>query len=251
MREERLDQMAQYVLENKSVSLDTLCEYFQISKNTVRRDIDILVVRGYVKKIYGGVTAEPRRGLDSYADRNERNTNIKQRVAAKAAELVMDGDVIFIDSGTTTKHMVEGIRERRNITILTNNLDVILQAVQYPNLEILSLAGILNRRTFSFSGQMAADNLGQFNIAKAFMASTGISIKNGATNASPEECAIKRTAIKHCNESILLIDQSKYDITALMSYCSLDQIDTLITDVSPPQEYAEFFALHQHRIIVA
>lgn len=251
MRLQRIDHMEQHILENKMVTLEDLCTLFNASKNTVRRDVEVLVGRGTVKKVYGGVRAAGRRELSPFAEREVRNLSAKRAVGRRAAALVEDGDVIFIDSGTTTLHMLDGLGERKNLTILTHSLDVIFGAVPCDNLEVISLSGRLERATRSFVGQTAADALSSYNIAKAFMASTGISLHNGVTNASPHEYAIKRAAIERSRRVILLIEQSKYDVSALMSYCGLEKIDTLITDAPPPQSYLDFFEETGGRILLA
>lgn len=251
MRAERIDEIEQYILQNKTVTLDKLCEVFNVSKNTIRRDIHSLVSKGTVNKIYGGVSAIPKRGLSPFLERADRSPEAKRRVGAKAAELVEDGDVIFIDSGTTTRYMFDGLKEKRDVTILTNNLDIIYQAISCPNLNVISLSGRLNRETLSFTGQSAADVLESYNIAKAFMASTGISIRNGATNAFAEECAIKQAAIRRSSQSILLVDNSKFDVAALLSYCGLEQIHVLVCDAPPSLSYYDFFSAHNNRILIA
>jgi DeoR family myo-inositol catabolism operon transcriptional repressor len=251
MRLERINEMEQYISQNKTVTLDRLCEVFGVSKNTVRRDIHVLVARGTVSKTYGGVSAIPQKGLSPFLERAECNPGAKRRIGDRAADFVEDGDVIFIDSGTTTRYMFDRLKQKQDVTILTNNLDIIYQAIDCPNLTIISLSGVLNRETLSFTGQTAADVLESFNINKAFMASTGISIRNGATNAFAQECAIKQAAIRRCRQAILLVDHSKFDVAALLSYCSLEQIHLLVCDAPPPKAYFDYFAAHNNRIVIA
>ena len=195
MRSQRMEQMEAYILEHKTVTLDELCEEFGVSKNTVRRDLDVLLENRRFKKIYGGVTVEDFKELVSFGERNISKLSEKQRIAQKAASLVEDGDVIFIDSGTTTLHLVEYLGERKNVTIVTNNIETILRAIPMENLTLIALPGTLNRKTLSFTGLNAVQLLQQFNIRKAFMASTGYSMESGVTNSSPLESDIKRTAV--------------------------------------------------------
>ncbi len=250
MRAKRVQKMEEYIYENQLVTLNQLCEEFNVSKSTVRRDIDEIVEKGNVEKVYGGVSANGHRKLIAFNERDVKNLVPKQKIAAKASELVEDGDIIFIDSGTTTKHMIDYINDKQNLTILTNNLKVITQAIPYENLNIISLSGTLNRKTLSFTGQSAVDVLQDYNICKAFMAATGVSIEKGVTNSSLLEYSIKKAVVKRSQLVCLLADSSKFGEVSLMTYCNLDQVDVLISDSTPPKDYINLFANYGHKILV-
>ncbi len=251
MRSRRIDEIEAYILDNKTVTLDQVCERFSISKSTIRRDLDEILKKGTIKKIYGGVTAAPRKGLVSFEERNISNHSAKERIAHRAAELVRDNDIIYIDSGTTTMHMIDVLGACRNLTVLTNSLEVILRAVPYENINVISLSGTLNRKTLSFTGPSAEQVLQGYNVSKAFMATTGFTIENGVTNSSPLEFGIKTEAVRRSREVILLADGDKCGIVSLMTYCGLDQINTLVTDREPPEDVAKFLRNKDVEILFA
>lgn len=233
MRSKRIESLENYIYENKTVTIDHLCEVYNVSKNTIRRDIDELVANGRIKKIYGGVTVEDYKPITSFEERNIKNLNLKKEIAMKAAELVMDGEIIFIDSGTTTMHMIDYLKDKNDITILTNSVEVIVRAIPRQNITVISLSGILNRKTLSFTGSTAADVLSQYNISKSFLASTGISAANGATNSSPAETEIKKMAVTKSSNCYVLVDHTKFNVISLMTFSTLDKIDAIITDDMP------------------
>lgn len=243
MRSMRIDDIENYIYEKKTVTLNQLCEKFNVSKNTIRRDLDEITTKGTIKKIYGGVTVSStnKNELVSFNERNIKNLKCKQTIAEKASTFIENGDIIFIDSGTTTVHMIDYIKDKKNITILTNSIEIILHALPYENINIISLSGALNRKTLSFTGQSAANVLKSYNISKSFMSSTGISIENGATNSSTQEFDIKRTAVERGNQVYLLVDSHKFGVISLMTFASLEEIDYLITDETPPYEISELF----------
>lgn len=179
MRTKRIDEIEQYIIQEKSVSLDTLCDVFQVSKNTIRRDIDTLAKTGKIKKVYGGVTLNetlPSKKLLPFAERHEKYMEEKKAICRLAADHVKDGDIIYIDTGTTCHNLVDYISEKR-CTIITNSLQVSLKALPYENLTVISLPGYLKRETLSFVDVKIADYLKAFNIGKAFMACTGLSME--------------------------------------------------------------------------
>lgn len=237
-----------YIIQNNSVTLDQICMAFNVSKSTLRRDLEEILKNKDIKKIYGGVAFKPQKPLISFEKRNIVNINSKKLIASKAAEFVQDGDIIFIDSGTTTLQMFEGLIGKNNITILTNNLEFIFFVLPYDNISVISLSGTLNRKTSSFTGSMAADVLSGYNISKAFMATTGFSPENGVTNSSPTESNIKQVAVNRSQQVFLLADKTKFNAFSLITYCGLDKIDMLITDMQPPSNLER--ALAQNNVSV-
>lgn len=247
LKTKRINQIQEYVQEHRTVSLDELVEVFGVSKNTIRRDVQLLVEQGDFKKVYGGVAVN-HSTLISFHDRKIRYQPEKQKIAKLAANFVEDGDIIFVDSGTTTFEMLEFIKNK-NITIITNNFDFISEAIAYDNLNILSTGGMLERSTRSFVNFKSNDIFKTYNINKAFMASTGISLTNGVTNSSPLESEIKKAAVEKCSQVFLLVDSYKFDKYALTTYCGLDEIDYLITNKLSNENYQQYFQTNNIKLI--
>lgn len=250
MRSQRIAEIEQYIYANKTVTLDELCEVFQVSKNTIRRDIEELVQNPDIVKTYGGVMInnQTKKLLVSFAERNINHQDVKRKIAEKAASLVEDGDSIFIDSGTTTLYMLEYLKNKK-ITLLTNNVEVMVQAIPYENINLISLSGTLNRKTLSLTGNNAAKLLSTYNVKKAFLAATGITLENGATNSTPEETCIKEMAVRKSREKYLLADSSKFGVVSLLTYCNVDDLNGIITDQEPEEEFLEYAREHQVDII--
>jgi len=249
IKEKRIKKIQEYVLEHQSASLDELVKVFDVSKNTIRRDVQELVDRGELKKVYGGVSSIHKK-LESFQERSVRNQEQKELIAKKAASYVEDGDFIFIDSGTTTIEMFEYLKEK-HLTIFTNNIDLIVSAIPHEKLNVISIGGMLERKTSSFVNPQNMDLLKDYNIRKAFMASTGISLSNGVTNASPLESELKKTIVSRSSEVYLLVDHDKFDKYGLMTYCSLDDIDYLVTDKVPNDTYQEYAKNHDIQLVIA
>ncbi|MBZ5749000.1 DeoR/GlpR family DNA-binding transcription regulator [Metabacillus rhizolycopersici] len=253
IKDKRINKIEEYIKEHKSVSLDELMEVFKVSKNTIRRDVQELVERDEFKKVYGGVAVKDEdqtAKLEPFQDRQVRHQKEKKIIAKAAAQFINDGDIIFIDSGTTTIELIEYLKGK-NVTVLTNNLDFILRALPFENLSVISTGGLLERKTNSFGSIKYIDFLNAYNIKKAFMASTGVSLTNGVTNASPLESELKTAVVNRSIESYLLIDHNKFDKYGLMTYCTLDNIDYLITDQMPSQTYKEYIEANDIKLVLA
>jgi DeoR family transcriptional regulator, myo-inositol catabolism operon repressor len=252
IKDKRINKIEEYIIEHKSVSLDELMNVFKVSKNTIRRDVHELVEGGDFKKVYGGVAVndDNRAKLESFQDRQVRNQAEKVMIGKAAADYVEDGDIIFIDSGTTTIEMIEFIKSKQ-VTIITNSLDFIVRALPYENLNVITAGGILERKTNSFGSLKYMDILNAYNINKAFMASTGVSLLNGITNASPLESELKTSVVNRSSEVFLLVDHDKFDKYGLMTYCKFDKIDYLVTNRMPSEVYQNYTEKNDIKLIIS
>lgn len=252
MRLKRIDLLEEYIYKHKTVSLDKLCEEFKISKNTIRRDVDVLVNKGVIKKVYGGVTINNSiNELLPFEERTIKNNNAKVDIAKKAADFIEDGDSVFIDSGTTTLNIIDYLNEDINITLFTNSINVILKAIPYQNIDIVCLSGKFNRTTSSFTGLNSSEVLSSYNINKCFMACTGISLENGVTHTSPNEFKIKKVAISKSHKRFLLADSSKFDVVSLMTFCDVKDLDCVITNEHPSSNFIDYFNNYEVKLIVS
>lgn len=242
MKASRILEMEQYVSRKGSASMEELSETFQVSMNTVRRDVSELIKWGTVEKVYGGVCAKKGdQALTVYEVRRSKMEDAKIAIARSAAELVHDGDVIFIDSGTTTLQMLPYLASYQELTIITNNLEAIIRAMPYDKISVISLPGQLRRKTNSFTGPESARFLKNYNIRLAFMAATGISF-HGVTNSSSQEYEIKRMAVESCEKAVLLVNQEKFGVTGLMTFAPVASFDMVITDQKPSEEYCQLMS---------
>ena len=250
MKFDRIKEIETYIADHESVSIDKLCEVFNVSKNTIRRDINELIEKGSIEKIYGGVIAKDRNLFVSFEERNAKNSGAKMMIGESAAAFVRDNDIIFLDSGTTTFYMTGHIKELRNVTVITHNIHVITALFFHHNINIISLGGALMHKTGSFGGLESINMLKNYNITKAFMSTTGVSIENGLTNSSMAEFEIKKAVAQKAGEIYLLADSSKFGISSLYTYCNLEEVAYVITDRKLPDKYYHYFQQHDINLVV-
>jgi Transcriptional regulators of sugar metabolism len=249
----RIKEIEKCIRENGTCSLEQLCNVFNVSANTIRRDINELAELGIVKKVYGGVVIN-----DEHMDSDELNltSNIVyskdlESIAEKAAALVNDGDIILISSGTTAYRMIHYLKSKKNITIITNNLLIIFEALNYENIHLIAIGGDVLKNTNSIVGYEALNLLKKLNAHKVFLATSGLSVNTGLTNSSSLEAEIKQTMIKVSNQTIILADHSKFDVVSLYTFLDFKDVDVLITDKQPSKSYTECFIKNNVELIVA
>ena len=175
--------------------------------------------------------------------------DMKRMIAKKAASFIEDHDIIYIDSGTTTMHLLDFIPQHLQITVITNSYHIIRAAVERPEITLICLPGMLDRRTLSFSGENFKF-LETLNIHKAFMACTGLSINDGATNSFSSEYTNKKIAVRKADQIFLLADSSKFGVSTLMTYCPLSDIDYVVTDRLPNPPFVQLIKEYGNSVIL-
>ncbi|MGI6732682.1 MAG: DeoR/GlpR family DNA-binding transcription regulator [Anaerovoracaceae bacterium] len=253
MRKVRLFDMEEFINRKGIVTMDEICNEFNIALNTARKDISELVRNGKAEKVYGGVKAvnnTPYNEFLTYERRITINREQKRKVAKKAASFVEDGDIIFLDSGTTTSCIVDFLAGKR-VSIITANVEVLINAMKYDNLEVYIIGGRFNKKSCSIVKVMPSDYHINFNINKAFMAASGFSIEGGATHGSPWEYESKRFAMKRASEIFLVIDSTKVDKKTLVKYADAKEMKNIIIDKPLNAKYMDFINENEINLYVA
>lgn len=252
MKNKRLQDMENYIVNNQSVTLKELSSTFNICMNTVRKYVDELAQKPYIIKVYGGVKVDNSACIFySDDDRAVASPDGKDRIARLAASYIAENDIVFIDSGTTTKQIPKYIPDTLNCTIITHSFHIINSCIQRPNITLISLPGVFYQRSYAFVDTYSPEYLKGLNFQKAFMASTGFSLESGATNSTPLECYIKSTAAECAQEVFLLVDHKKIGVSSLLTYISTEKINYLLTDTDVSQEYHDAFHKYGNQIIIA
>ena len=243
MKSGRLQAITEYVAERGVVPLAELESHFGVSMSTLRRDIAELSRQGSLTKTYGCVSKSPEAAepVVPFHLRSSHRLGEKTRAARVAASFVRDGDFIFIDSGSTTCMMVDFLGDRRDVSIVTNNLDVVMRAVSFPNLNIYILPGLLNRENNSFTTLPDEPLLGTFNITKAFLACSGLSLRSGVSHTYLSEGALKRKVLSLADERYLVLDETKFGALAPLRLCGVEDFTAVCTSRRPSEEYTAYF----------
>lgn len=248
MKVQRQVEIENYIRLKKTVSLDELCEEFNVSKNTIRRDVnEILKKEGY-NKVYGGVEFT-RNYLLPFEKRNQRANEKKEQIAQLAAQIIQPDDIIFIDSGTTTQYIPDYLEQNTSLTVLTNSLNIINKMIHFPYVKLIIVGEIYKRETNSFVGMDKIDIINKYNIHKAFMAATAASIESGLTNSDNQEYVIKKTITEKASAAYALLDNEKFGKSALVTYSPLNGVDGIITNEKLPSDYQIYVEENNVKVI--
>lgn len=225
-----------------SVSVEHLAEHFAVSPITVRRDLGGLEHRGLLRRTHGGAVPvqpllyEPFRHDSSFNEQVERHAEEKRRIALAAADLIRDGEVVAFTPGTTTTQVTRSLHGRRDLTVITNTVNVAMELSVRPDLTVFVTGGFLRGGWFSLVGATAAHALGQFYAHKVFIGVNGVHAVHGLTAHHPEEATTNRVMIEQARERIVVADRSKLGVVVSSLICATDEVHVLITDKDATQK---------------
>jgi DeoR/GlpR family transcriptional regulator of sugar metabolism len=255
--EERKNEILNKLKRAGKVTVTDLAKQFNISEETIRRDLTILEEKGSLKKVYGGAIATIfQSGEPPFSQRTTVNQIEKIKIGKKAAELISDGDVIVIDVGTTTVEFAHFIQNKKNITILTNSIPVSTVLTESLNQnkftgEILLLGGQIDPKQQSVSGRLTEQMLNEFNIDKAFISAGGVSIQNGVSNYHLNESLVSRIMVDVSKQIILLADHSKLGVDTFCKVCPLEKVDMIVCDQPFPDTWKNDLKIYETEWIEA
>lgn len=227
---ERQSKMFDLMNTRDIVTISELMSIFEISIETVRRDLSILEKSGKIEKVYGGAKIKKPQFIEpKLEDRLISNLNEKNRIAKKCSEMIKDGECIYIDSGTTTYHIAKYIKNKKDLTIITNSIPVINELLD-TDFEVIVIGGKLRKSERSIVSYDYLFNISGINIQKAFICTSGISLKNGITEYNMQEASTRKSIIDRSVQIILASDSSKFNKSVTITVSPLDNIDLIITD---------------------
>lgn len=228
---QRRQLIQEYLTTHKIASVTDLSGIAGASEATVRRDLEWLENDGFLERTYGGAILNQRYNLESdYKQRAGNFPEEKRKIGVLAASFIEDGDVVFINSGTTTAEILRHIRKDARITVVTNNTIAAFQ-LEEAGYEILLLGGSLNTKVNAVTGSFAIENLSKIYADKCFIGVDGISLKFGCTVPTSQEAEIVRLMIARTRGSVAVVtDHSKWGVVSNYEVAKVNQIHRLITD---------------------
>lgn len=237
---QRKKEIVEYLNDVDYRTLKEIATKFNVSMNTVRRDINELNQENIVTKFYGGVSLA-KKFDSSFKTRETSSLDEKKRIAKYAASLIKDNDLIFIDSGSTASQLINYFNNDYHLTIITNNLHIVNNVLEHENWDLIVIGSKLKHSSHSLVQVHNWDYFNSLNLNKAFLGTTGLTLRAGATNPDNSEAIIKTNMMKRSVKKYLLTDSSKFDQTSLVTFAKINEFDKIITAGTIPQQYIDFF----------
>lgn len=236
---ERRQQISAMVKAKGSVQVAPLAERFGVSMQTIRKDLHFLTERGVMERSYGGAIAAEAVTLATEAPVEAKraiNTDAKVRIGRAAAAMVEPGDSIVLDSGTTTLQIAHHLPDLEDVTVLTNDFDVLAALAKKERITVVMLGGRLRRRNLAFYGAQTESALEDLHVDKLFLGVDGFDVERGITTHFEPEAMLNRKMVAAAARVIAVTDASKFGRTCLHRIINVAEIDDLVTAGEVPDE---------------
>ncbi len=239
---ERRQNIIERIKIKKSVKIIDLSKDFGVTEETIRRDLEKLEQEGKLKRTYGGavLSKKPKEELP-LSIRLRENMEGKALIGQIIGDLIEDGDIIMIGTGTTTLQFLKNIGSQKNIKVISNSLGIVTEVIQSDEIELIGLGGKLVRETLAFVGSTTLQNIKSYHADKVILSCKGIDMEKGIMESSEIEVDIKRAMVKSGKVVILAVDHTKFNSFYMFSIFDLSVIDIVVTDIKPSKEWMAFF----------
>ena len=236
---QRWDSLRALIRDSGVIRIEDLCRRLKVSPATVRRDLDQLEQTGAIRRVHGGaVSVESRLDEPVFSDKTSLAVREKRGIAKAALDFIEPGDTIYLDGGSTVLELARLLRERTNLTIVTNSLHAAHElAGRGPRLIVIG--GELRRLSQTLVGPLTRLVLQELHLDKAFMGTIGFTAKEGLTTTDPSEAFTKELVMGQARQVIVLADSSKAGKISFARAGFWDGVHALITDKQLDKDFAK------------
>jgi len=249
---QRREQILQLLVKQGGVQVSELAALTGVSAVTIRTDLAQLEAQGLATRNHGGATlvrTPPQE--QSVQQRDHLNAPLKDAIGIRAAQLVQPGDNILIDSGTTTVTLARHLHGLREVSVMTNGLNIAWELAGAPGVELMLTGGRLRKSSLSFQGAQAEASLHAYSFDTLFLGVDGLDLQFGLTTHDEGEASLNRRMVERSRRVVVLSDASKFGRVSLHRIGMLEQVDTVITDAGISPEYRDGLARLGIELIVA
>ncbi|WP_348535596.1 DeoR/GlpR family DNA-binding transcription regulator [Portibacter lacus] len=248
----RREKIMEFLQEDGSAKVVDLAKLFKVTEVTIRQDLEKLEQQGLIIREHGGAFLKNiEDNVRNFSIKNQENLDKKAMIAFKCLEFIESGDTIILDSGSTTTEIAKKLVGYKNLTVITNALNIALMLGTEPGIDVIMTGGEFKPPTLSLTGQKAADFFNGMNVQKLFLATAGISLKSGLTYPSISDLVVKKAMIDAADLTYIVADSTKIGKNALASLGALSLIDYIITDAGMEEKDKKIFKNHEIEVIIS
>ncbi len=239
---ERKNEILNKLRLEQRVLVNELAVHYGVTEETIRRDLDKLEKEGYATKTYGGAIWGNSAKTDlSYTIRNKTNVEAKTSIARIISDMVCDGDHIMLDDSSTALFVAKHLKEKRDLTVITYSVEIVAELSSVEGFHILCTGGQLRPGTLAFDGYQVPQALSRYHVDKAILSCKGIDPSAGVTDSTEPNALAKQAMIRAAKETILALDDSKFNKISFVQTAPLKEIRTIVTNARPGAAWEKVF----------
>ncbi|UDL04194.1 DeoR/GlpR family DNA-binding transcription regulator [Marinobacter sp. CA1] len=247
----RHEQIVELVGERGFMTIEALTEHFNVTPQTIRRDLNTLDEAGRLRRYHGGAGLSASTRNLAYAERRIRNLDEKQRIAATIAERVPDNSSLFINIGTTTETIAKALLEKQGLTVITNNLHVASILCSRDDFTVIIAGGMVRNRDGGVIGEATEEFVRQFKVDIAIIGISGIDGDGDLLDFDYQEVRVAQAIIEHSRQVYLAADHTKFGRNAMIRLGHISQATHLFTDSRPHQRLSDTIAQAGVKLVIA
>lgn len=234
---ERHQQIIELVKSQGYVSTDDLVSMFEVSPQTIRRDLNELADANKIRRNHGGAILTNSAENSPYNDRKVMNQNEKNRIAEALVKHIPDGSTLFIDIGTTPEAVARALlKDHHQLRIVTNNINAAIILMSKPDFKVILAGGEVRNKDGGVTGEATLDFISQFRLDFGVLGISGVDFDGSLLDFDYHEVRVKRAIIENSRAVFLPIDHSKFGRNAMVNLGTIKDVDLIVTNQAPPKE---------------
>lgn len=231
---ERKNEILQKLRADQRVLVSELAAHYQVTEETIRRDLDKLEKEGYATKTYGGAILGNSTKTDlSHAIRSKTNVEFKNQIADLVCQMVDDGDHLMIDDSSTGLFCAKKLRDKKNLTIITTSVELVVELANVETWTILLTGGRLKAESLALVGSQCEKYLSNYHVDKVFVSCKGLDRNAGVTDSNELTALIKQAMLRAGRQKILVVDSSKFDKVSFVNITPVSGVEAIVTNAAP------------------
>ena len=239
---ERRNAILEKLQAERRVVVSELSQIYKVSEETIRRDLEKLENDGFAIKSYGGAVINENANVDlPFNIRKKRNVISKQKIAEVISSRIKDGTSIMLDASSTAVYIAKALKERKNLTLITNSIEILIEMFDTPNVNVLSTGGAMREGSFALVGPQTDKMLNSYHVDMAIVSAKGFDLETGLTDTEELHENNKKTMLHAGREKVLAVDSSKFGKTAFTEIGTLEDISMVVTDAKPDEVWLQAF----------
>lgn len=239
---ERRNAILEKLQAERRVVVSELSQIYKVSEETIRRDLEKLENDGFAIKSYGGAVINENANVDlPFNIRKKRNVISKQKIAEVISSRIKDGTSIMLDASSTAVYIAKALKERKNLTLITNSIEILIEMFDTPNVNVLSTGGAMREGSFALVGPQTDKMLNSYHVDMAIVSAKGFDLETGMTDTEELHANNKKTMLHAGREKVLAVDSSKFGKTAFTEIGTLEDISMVVTDAKPDEVWLQAF----------
>lgn len=240
---ERQDRIYKIIISEGAVTTSGLCEMFDVSIETIRRDLVSMELDGRLTRVHGGAVKKgSMKEFRNLRERNRENEDEKYNLSQRAAEFINEGDIIAIDSGSTAIAFSKTIQNKfKKLTVVTHSLDVFNILKDVEEWTLILCAGHFLGSENSFCGPLTLGMLDNLSVSKSFIFPSAVSMEHGVSDFNTELFSVQKKLTECADEVYILADSSKFEKNGLLRLCDISSGYTFVTDCKLPKDLRKLY----------